>query len=385
MKLIDVALRSLRRRSGKMLLLVLGLSLGVATVVALISLNESMRSQVATTLDEFGANILIVPQANDLAVSYGGVTVASASFDVGELRLEDLAAIDTIKNAANISILSPKLLTAAEVEGRTILVAGVRFSDELLLKQWWEIDGTPPASPDEALIGYRVAEELGVEAGDEIRIYGITLHIAGILRENGSQDDDIIFADLGTVQAAIGRPGVITLAEVAALCTACPIEEMVAQISEVLPQARVTALRQAVALRMETADQLTRFGLVVSVIVVLIGSLVVLTTMLSAVGERKQEIGLMRALGFRRRHIARVILSEAAMVSVVGGIVGWGLGVLGAALLLPRLVDPQATLSVTPLLVAGSVLGALLIGLAGAIYPALQAAKLDPTTALRAL
>ncbi len=385
MKLIDVALRSLRRRSGKMLLLVLGLSLGVATVVALISLNESMRSRVATTLDEYGANILIVPQANDLAVSYGGVTVASASFDVGELRLEDLAAIDTIKNVANISILSPKLLSAAEVGGRTILVAGVRFSDELLLKQWWEIDGAPPASPDEALLGYRVAEELGVEAGDEVRIYGITLHIAGILRENGSQDDDIIFADLGTVQAAIGRPGVITLAEVAALCTACPIEEMVIQISEVLPQARVTALRQAVALRMETADQLSRFGLVVSVIVVLIGTLVVLTTMLSAVGERKQEIGLMRALGFRRRHIARVILSEAAMVSVVGGIVGWGLGVLGAALLLPRLVDPQAALSVTPLLVAGSVLGALLIGLAGAIYPALQAAKLDPTTALRAL
>ena len=385
MKLIDVALRSLRRRSGKMLLLVLGLSLGVATVVALISLNESMRSQVATTLDEYGANILIVPQANDLAVSYGGVTVASASFDVGELRLEDLAAIDTIKNVANISILSPKLLSAAEVQGRTILVAGVRFSDELLLKQWWEIDGAPPASPDEALLGYRVAEELGVEAGDEVRIYGITLHIAGILRENGSQDDDIIFADLGTVQAAIGRPGVITLAEVAALCTACPIEEMVIQISEVLPQARVTALRQAVALRMETADQLSRFGLVVSVIVVLIGTLVVLTTMLSAVGERKQEIGLMRALGFRRRHIARVILSEAAMVSVVGGIVGWGLGVLGAALLLPRLVDPQAALSVTPLLVAGSVLGALLIGLLGAIYPALQAAKLDPTTALRAL
>jgi len=385
MKLIDVALRSLRRRSGKMLLLVLGLSLGVATVVALISLNESMRSRVATTLDEYGANILIVPQANDLAVSYGGVTVASASFDVGELRLEDLAAIDTIKNVANISILSPKLLSAAEVGGRTILVAGVRFSDELLLKQWWEIDGAPPASPDEALLGYRVAEELGVEAGDEVRIYGITLHIAGILRENGSQDDDIIFADLGTVQAAIGRPGVITLAEVAALCTACPIEEMVIQISEVLPQARVTALRQAVALRMETADQLSRFGLVVSVIVVLIGTLVVLTTMLSAVGERKQEIGLMRALGFRRRHIARVILSEAAMVSVVGGIVGWGLGVLGAALLLPRLVDPQAALSVTPLLVAGSVLGALLIGLLGAIYPALQAAKLDPTTALRAL
>lgn len=385
MRLFDVTLRSLRRRSGKMILLVLGLSMGVATVVALTSLNASMRESVATTLDEFGANILIVPKANDLAVSYGGVTVASAAYDVGELHLEDLEAIYTIKNVANISVVSPKLLSADTMMGRTVLVAGVSFADEILLKQWWEIDGQSPAFGDEALVGSRVAQELGIETGDAIQVHGTSFRVVGTLHENGSQDDDIVFVDLGALQAAISRPGVITLAEVAALCTGCPIEEMVAQISGVLPQARVSALRQAVALRMETADQLGRFGLVVSVVVVLIGGLVVLTTMLSAVGERKQEIGLLRALGFRRQHIARVILSEAALVSVVGGIVGWGLGVVGAALLLPRLVDPRAALSIPPILLAGSVLGALLIGLAGALYPALQAARLDPTSALRAL
>ena len=385
MRLFDVALRSLRRRSGKMVLLVLGLSMGVATVVALTSLNTSMRERVATTLDEFGANILIVPKADDLAVSYGGVTVASAAYDVGELHLEDLEAIYTIKNVENISVVSPKLLSADTVMGRTVLVAGVRFSDEILLKQWWEIDGQSPVFADEALVGSRVAQQLGIEIGDRIQVHGASFSVVGRLHENGSQDDDMVFVGLDALQGATGRPGAITLTEVAALCTGCPIEEMVAQISGVLPQARVSALRQAVALRMETADQLGRFGLVVSVVVVLIGGLVVLTTMLSAVGERKQEIGLLRALGFRRQHIARVILSEAALVSAIGGVVGWGLGILGAALLLPRLVDPQATLLVPPLLLAGSVIGALLIGLAGAMYPALQAARLDPTSALRAL
>ena len=385
MRLFDVTLRSLRRRSGKMILLIVGLSMGVATVVALTSLNASMRERVATTLDEFGANILIVPKANDLAVSYGGVTVASAAYDVGELRLEDLSAISTIKNAANVSVVSPKLLSADTVMGRTVLVAGVNFSDEILLKQWWEIDGQSPIVDDEALVGSRVAQELGIAVGDSIEVHGTVFRVVGMLHQNGSQDDDIVFVELGALQAAIARPGAITLAEVAALCTGCPIEEMVAQISGVLPQARVSALRQAVTLRMETADQLGRFGLVVSVVVLLIGGLVVLTTMLSAVGERKQEIGLLRALGFRRQHIARIILSEAALVSLVGGFVGWGVGILGAAILLPRLVDPRAVLLVPPLLLAGSVIGALLVGLVGAIYPALQAARLDPSSALRAL
>ena len=385
MRLFDVTLRSLRRRSGKMILLIVGLSMGVATVVALTSLNASMRERVATTLDEFGANILIVPKANDLAVSYGGVTVASAAYDVGELHLEDLSAISTIKNAANVSVVSPKLLSADTVMGRTVLVAGVNFSDEILLKQWWEIDGQSPIVDDEALVGSRVAQELGIAVGDSIEVHGTVFRVVGMLHQNGSQDDDIVFVELGALQAAIARPGAITLAEVAALCTGCPIEEMVAQISGVLPQARVSALRQAVTLRMETADQLGRFGLVVSVVVLLIGGLVVLTTMLSAVGERKQEIGLLRALGFRRQHIARIILSEAALVSLVGGFVGWGVGILGAAILLPRLVDPRAVLLVPPLLLAGSVIGALLVGLVGAIYPALQAARLDPSSALRAL
>jgi len=183
----------------------------------------------------------------------------------------------------------------------------------------------------------------------------------------------------------MNKPDGISLVEVAALCTACPIDEMVDQISAALPQGRVTALRQAVTLRTETVGQLTRFAMAVSAVVIAIGTLVVLTSMLGAVSERRQEIGLFRALGFRQEHIVRVILSEACLISLAGGVVGWLLGMGTAVMVAPFVAQVTAQVSWDPWLAVSTVAGALLIGLLGSLYPAIHAARLDPTTALRSL
>jgi putative ABC transport system permease protein len=385
MQLTDIALNSLRRRKGRMVFLVLGLAIGVATVVALVAITDTMQTDIAVKMDEYGANILIVPQASDLSLSYGGVTVASAAYDVGELSLADLDRLQTIPNARNISVVAPKLLGAITVGEQPVLVAGVRFPDELRLKQWWQLDGAEPAGTYDALAGVRLAQALNLYHGATLKLNGQTFHVVGILAENGTQDDDILFIDLAAAQQIMNKPDGISLVEVAALCIACPVEEMVKQISEVLPQARVTALRQAVTLRMETVGQLGRFALAVAAVVMAIGGMVVLTTMLSSVSERRQEIGLFRAMGFRQQHVMRIILSEAALVSLVGGMSGWLAGMSAAVLLTPYLANITIPVQWNPWWAFGATGAALVIGLGASVYPALYAARLDPTIALRSL
>ncbi len=409
MRLYDISLKGLRRRLGRMLLLLLSLATAVATLVTLVTITRSMNHSVAHRMDEFGANIVIVPQASDLAVSYGGITVGSAAYDVGVLMLADLEPIGSIRNARNVSVLAPKLVSAVSLESREVLMAGVIFPDEIRLKQWWQVHGAYPvgatdapvatlgghramaqmeagvSGADQAVLGSRLAHELGLAPGDMLVVEGRNLQIVGVLEENGSQDDQILFVDLTLAQQIAHRPGEINLVEIAALCSDCPVEELVRQISEVLPQGRVTAVRQAVTLRAETVDQLTRFAVVVSAVVTLIGGLIVLTTMLGAVTERRHEIGLFRALGFRRAHIERVILGEALVISLAGGIVGWAAGMGVVALLRPTIDELAMTSPWDPALALAALGGTLVVGLAGSLYPALRAAALDPVTALRAL
>ncbi|MGD2145673.1 MAG: ABC transporter permease [Anaerolineae bacterium] len=385
MGLIDISWGNIRRRLGKTLLLVMGLTIGVTTVVALQAITRTMKDDVGMKLDEFGANILVVPRSESLSLSYGGLTVSSAAYDVGELTVGDAERILTIPNARNVSVIAPKLLSAVEIKGQPVLVAGVDFASELRLKQWWEVVGKEPQSDDGAIVGSRVASLLDLSAGSQVHVGDRAFEIVAVLAENGQQDDDTLFISLDAAQRALNRPNAISLIEVAALCTACPIEKMVEQIQQVLPQARVTALRQAVTLRMETVGQISRFAWALSGVVTVIGGLVVLTTMLGAVTERRREIGVFRAIGFRRAHIMRVILAESALVSLLGGFLGWLIGMGAATLLAPGVAEISIAVRWDPWLALSAVSVAVLVGLLCSLYPAVRASRLDPTTALRAL
>lgn len=386
MRLHNISLNNLRRRKAKMAFLTVGLMVGIATIVTLITLTESMSRDIGQKMDEFGANILITPKSEDLAMNYGGISLGQVSFDQREIREVDLANIKSIKNSRNILSVSPKVLGAARIRDKSVLLVGVRFEDELKMKQWWQIFGDAPKAGNEILLGSTTADTLNLSSGDSIEIGGETLKVAGILEQTGSQDDSLIFAPLGTAQKILGKEGKITLIEVAALCSGCPIGDMVVQIAEKLPDAKVTAIQQVVESRLKTLDQFKRFSYGVSGVVVFIGSLIVFITMMGSVNERTTEIGVFRAIGFRRSHIMRIILLEAALVSLLAGIFGYVSGMGAAKLALPFMAESKdAALVWDALLASGSVGIAVTIGLLASLYPAIHASRLDPTEALRAL
>ncbi len=386
MHLHNISINNLRRRKAKMTFLTIGLMVGIATIVTLVTLTRSMSSDIERKMDEFGANILITPQSNGLAMNYGGISLGGVTFDQREIHEGDLDRIKSIANSKNISAVAPKVLGGVKIGSQDVLLVGVRFDSELKMKQWWQIFGEAPKGGNELLLGSDASRVLNVSSGDTLQIKGETFTVAGVLDQTGSQDDSLVFVSLEKAQQLLGKEGKITLAEVAALCSGCPIGDMVTQIAEKLPDARVSAIQQVVEGRLKTLDQFKRFSYAMAGVVIFIGSLIVFVTMMGSVNERTVEIGVFRAIGFRKSHVMRIILLEAALVSLLAGFLGYGMGMGAAKLALPFMAESRnAKLLIDGWVAGGSIALALVLGLLASLYPALHASRMDPTEALRAL
>ncbi|GFO69686.1 ABC transporter permease [Geomonas limicola] len=386
MKLHNISFNNLRRRKAKMAFLTIGLTVGIATIVTLVTLTKSMSGDIERKMDEFGANILITPQQNGLSMNYGGISLGGVSFDQKEILESDLAKISTIKNGKNISAVAPKVLGGVQIAGHPVLLVGVQFDKELKLKQWWKLFGEAPKGEHELLLGSEAAKVLNVMTGDSVQIKGESFKVTGVLDQTGSQDDSLVFAQLPVAQRLLGKVGRLNLVEVAALCSGCPIGDMVLQIAEKLPEAKVSAIQQVVEGRLKALDQFRRFSYAMAGVVVFIGSLIVFITMMGSVNERTTEIGVFRAIGFRKSHIMRIILLEATVVGLLAGLLGFGAGLGGARIALPFMAEGKQVALVWDSLVAFGSLGlSLTLALLASLYPALHASKMDPTEALRAL
>ncbi len=385
MTLTEIAIKNMSRRKAKAAFILAGLMIGVATVVALISFTRAMTADINHKLEKYGANILVVPKTDTLPLSYGGLSLGGISFEMQEINQADLAGIGKIKNAANVAAMGPMVLGGIDIQGKRVLLAGVDFGASQILKPWWKINGTAPGG-NEFVIGSEAARILDTALHRKLTLKGTPYTVSGVLAPTGSQDDHLIFSRIETAQALLNKTGLVSMVEIAALCGACPITEMVRQISGVLPGARVMAIQQVVKGRMETLDRFKEFSYGTSAVVLLVGSLVVLVTMMGSVRERTGEIGIFRAIGFRKNHIMKIIFIEAIFISALAGLLGYVTGFGGAWLFFRFFMDSATTtVPLSSTLFGGSVALAICLGLLASAYPALMASRLDPNEALHSL
>src|SRR5581483_544972 len=410
MRISTIAFANLNRRKGKAMFLTVGIAIGVGTIVALLSLSNSIQEEIGAQLDRFGANIVIVPQSNSLALDYGGVSVPGVTFDQHQLRNEDVEKIREIPYHKRLSVIAPKVLSAAKVEGQQVLLAGVDFKNELKLRRWWRITGRSPENEGDMLVGYEVARALsiiqptgqapqqGVEAGahhsteeqrqfqivkGDVQIAGQRHSVVGVIGATGGPEDRMVFGELLHVQKLVNKASQLNVSEVSALCKGCPVEDIVGQIRDKLPHAKVSSVQQAVKARTEMVARLTRFSAAVAVVVLIIGALMIFTTMMSSVVERTKEIGVLRAIGFRRTHIIKGLILEVATISAAGGFFGWASGLAASWVVLPYFSETGVGRELNPTMLFAALVGAMLIGTLSSIYPAVRAARLDPSEAVR--
>lgn len=384
MNLSSIAVRNIKRRKGKTALLVIGLMLAIASLVSIVTLMTSFRGAMDKELGKYGFNILIFPKSSNLSLTYGGMDISGvSSFKATYLKPDDMRRMVSIKKDHQVTI-SPKFISGMTVEGKPALLVGITPKAEMSVKKWWDIKGRGIRRDNDLIFGSSAAAKLGIELGEKVELSGRPFKAVGIIKETGSQDDDSIFGDIGQAQAIVGLNGRVNFVEIATEKTD-DIDAIVAKLSKVLPNASVSSVSQAVEYKESALDRLTRFGLTVSAVVVFISGMIVFSTMTSSVMERKREIGIFRAVGYRKSKVTKIILIEAALLSLVGGVCGYILGFALARMLPVFVKSIDVSVKLDIYLMAASVVLSLLIGMISSVLPAYRAANLSPALALKEL
>lgn len=387
MNLFTIPLKNMRRKPTRSLLLLFVFALGVMSIIALYQVSLVVGHSLEKKLIAFGANIVIKPSSEKLRLSYGGFQMGDMEFDVREMaEKETVAAIRSIELRERISVVAPKLVSAVRVDGDVTGVVGVRWEQELGIKSYWAPNGKFPQYSSELLLGSQVSQKLGKTTGDTLILFGREFSVSGTLLPTGTDDDSVILMDLGILQKALGRPGAVSFVEVAALCSGCPIEDIVGQLRKSLPNGSVTALQNIVNQRMSSIRFVQKLALSVSLVILVTASAMVGLSMLSAVNERKKEIGILRSLGFAKWNIFAVFCLEAGLIGTLAGALGYlaGFGVSVKALQFLTLADGiTPDFSLAQLALCCGVFPLLTI--LAALYPAWKGATVEPSQALIAL
>ncbi|PLX67290.1 MAG: ABC transporter permease [Denitrovibrio sp.] len=381
MNILTLPLKNLKRKLLRTGILITVFTVGILSVVMLYNVSETIGHSLEKKMTEFGANILIYPKSDSLNVSYGGFSLGNLSYSVKYLsEKETNDSIRSIANKENISTVAPKLVELGTYKEQPVAVTGIIWAEEFRIKNYWALDGKMPVNPNEAIIGSRAADLLGITINSPINLGTGTVIITGILKKTGTEDDNLIFADLHSVQSLAGKQDKINFIEVAALCSGCPIDDIVAQIQSKLPNTDINALQNIVKQRMSTINYVKRLVLMVSVVILVIACFMLSMFMLASVNERKKEIGLLRAIGYSSSKIFIIFGFEAMIIGIFAGVLGYLGGYVSSVQLLSRIdIEGTGHILFDPALMATATLFVAVLSVLSAALPALKATKIQPT------
>ncbi|BBI99189.1 ABC transporter permease [Ferrigenium kumadai] len=373
----------------------LGIAIGIAAVILLTSIGEGLHQFVLAEFSQFGTNIISI-QPGKTQVQGSNVGVISS---VRQLSLEDA---DSLRGLPYVENVNPSVMGNAEVRANgktrriTVFGEGRNFAQAFTMKvqsgSFWPDEDNEQARAL-VVLGAKVRQELFAgqnPLGQYLRVGGQRYRVIGVMEPKGQvlglDLDDTVFIPAARAMELLNRPGLI---EVQVSYRAdVNVNTVIRLITERLKERHgredFTIISQEEALEVlgSVLDVITFAVGALGGISLLVGSVGILTIMTMAVTERTAEIGLLRALGAKKKQVLTLFLGEAILLSALGGLAGLALGA-GIAQGL-HLIFPALPVHTPWLYAALAELTAVSIGLAAGVVPAMRAARLDPVEALHA-
>ena len=360
------ALRNLFRRPARTLLTVASLGLGVGFIVSLIAL-----------VDGFDTLFMQMGSAGDVELMAEQAKASDASFSVIE---ESVA--DKIHQRDDVASVSKLLMGMSSAPGLPYFIVFGLDPHEQYIEHFRVVEGVPIDRPYEIMLGRAAARSLKREVGERITIAGSAYRIAGIYENGVAFEDSCGIISLADAQKLFRKPRQVSFLAIGIVDKA-RADDVAATLEMDFPELMVARVSKFTE-RMNDLKVTNAMLDALIVITMLVGGVVIMNAMLMSVFERTQEIGVLRALGWSRRRVVGMIASEALALSAVSAVAGIAIGV-GLAQLFA--LEPTFGAFLIPtysaeLFVRVFIL-AVLLGVSGAVYPALRAAGMQPVEALR--
>ena len=392
-----VSLRALRRNKLRSLLTALGLIIGVGAVIATVSIGYGAKSQVEALVSSLGQNVITVFPGN---FTSGGMR--SGWGGASSLSTDDAEAI--AREIPGAIAVSPEMR-----DRQQILANGLNWNTQILgespdypfIRSWPFSAGSVFSEQDVrsmakvAVIGKTVADQLFPNEdplGKTLRIRNIPFKIVGVLESKGfnlfgqDQDDIVVIPYTSHMRRIARRPSIGSILVQAR--SAAELDTVQQQVTDLLTQRRkgrepdFTVRNQVEFAQMATSTSktMTVLLLITSVVSLIVGGIGIMNIMLVSVTERTREIGTRLAVGAHGRDVLLQFLIEAMVVSVLGGAIGIGTGIVASKLITTFVGWPVL---IPPVWIAIAFGISALIGVFFGYYPARKAAQLDPIEALR--
>lgn len=394
-KFFALSLRNIKHRELRSWLTILGIVIGIALIASIVSLGKGLEQTVLQQLRKFGSDMIyIVPGEGDdtLLGILGG----------GSFREKEVDELEKVEGASLIVPFDVSFVTVefkGEEQSTLIHASPIKETKEIYTESrgfgvesggWPDKEGS-----QEILLGYKIATEKFREEifiGDEVRIKGKKFRIVGILSEIGSaEDDNAVYMSVENLEKIMGRKA--SYMSIIAIVrpgydTAAVAEDIRYRLREERGSADFTVLTP------EKTEELVgdviaaiQLGIMfIALFSIVIGGIGVMNTMYTSVLERRREIGIMKAIGATDGDILAIFMIESGVIGAIGGVVGLLIGV-GLA----KVVEIGAVKSgfkflkiyVAPEFILGALAFAFILGVIAGTLPARQAAKLNPSEALR--
>jgi putative ABC transport system permease protein len=433
---VRLVYESFRRQKRRKLLAGAAIALGVTVATAMIAVATDIGDKINRELRQIGANLVVSPQEDSLDVEIGGVNLKPPS-DGAFLSEGDLPKILGIFWHNNITAFAPVLPVnvtvgnfSIESDGKSPLLAkparsgapqsvtlvGTYFAKRIsygtdqfttgmkTTYPLWKVAGAwPEDNSQDVLLGERLAEQLGAKAGDQIAVAGRDLRVSGILSTGRAEDEQII-APLILAQQILGKPGAVRRVYVSALtkpedafgrrdpksmsgeiydrwyCTPYPAS-IALQLTEVIPHSRAEQIRQVAQNEGAVLTRIEGLIFLITLAALFASALAVSAAMATAIFERRAEVGLMKALGAGKVAVASIFFAEAALLALIGGVIGFGAGALLAHQIGESIFNSQ--ISIQPVLLPVILAIAVIVTFTGSAMAIRRAVDLDPVFALR--